>query len=113
MRFKSLLLVTLLMSPIIYADSSTELADKRVSAEQGDAQAQFELGQLYARGQGVIQNHRKALDWYLKAADQGLAEAQYNLGIVYGSGNGVEQDYQAALAWYQKAAEQGLDEAHF
>jgi TPR repeat protein len=62
---------------------------------------------MYAKGQGVAQNHSAAMSWYRKAADQGYATAQYNLGTMYDRGNGVPQDYAAAVSWYRKAAEQG------
>src|SRR5690606_10451302 len=44
----------------------------------GDSVAQYNLGSLYYRGQGVPQNHVEAARWYRRAADQGLAEAQYD-----------------------------------
>jgi hypothetical protein len=48
----------------------------RKAAEQGDAQAQCELGVLYENGQGVPIDHRKAAEWFGKAATQGHAEAK-------------------------------------
>ena len=69
----------------------------QAAADQGDAKAQFNLGQMYANGQGVAQDFKAALAWYCKAAEQGDAEAQYNLGIMYSDGRGVAQDFKAAL----------------
>ena len=48
----------------------------RKAAEQGDAEAQCELGVLYENGQGVPKDHRKAAEWFRKAATQGHAEAK-------------------------------------
>ena len=48
----------------------------RKAAEQGDAQAQCELGVLYENGQGVPKNHGKAAKWFGKAAAQGHEEAK-------------------------------------
>ena len=48
----------------------------RHAAEQGDADAQFNLGKMYAEGQGVPQADTEALKWYRRAADQGNADAQ-------------------------------------
>ena len=48
----------------------------RKAAEQGDAEAQCELGVLYENGQGVPKDHRKAAEWFRKAAAQGHAEAK-------------------------------------
>ncbi len=60
-------------------------------AEQGDADAQYNLGFMYGNGKGVPQDYREAVKWYRKAAEQGLAKAQSNLGFMYGNGKGVPQ----------------------
>ena len=80
-------------------------------AEQGEPQAQHNLGVMYALGTGVPQDYALALLWYRKAADQGYADAQTRLGILYNYGEGVTQDYVQAAAWYRKAAEQGNPQA--
>jgi len=85
--------------------------ETKVKADQGDAAAQYYLGNMYANGQGVAKDDSEAVKWYRKAADQGLAEAQYNLGVAYGNGQGVVRDAAEAVKWYRKAAEQGLHEA--
>ena len=54
----------------------------RAPAEQGDAEAQFNLGVMYANGRGVPQDDSEAVRWYRLAADQGHAGAQFNLGAV-------------------------------
>ena len=79
----------------------------RRSAEQGYADAQFNLGLAYYRGEGVSQDYTQAVSWYRKAAEQGVAAAQYNLGVCYYKGEGVSQDYVQAVSWWCKAAEQG------
>ena len=52
-------------------------------------------------------NHKKAIEWYEKAAEQGDAEAQYNLGNMYYHGHGVDVNHKKAVEWFKKAAEQG------
>jgi len=79
----------------------------RKAAEQGDANAQCNLGGMYKNGRGVKQDHAEAVRWYLKAAEQGQAGAQCNLGGMYENGQGVRQDHAEAVRWYLKAAEQG------
>ena len=69
--------------------------------------AQFNLGFMYANGQGVQQDYAEAVKWYRRAADQGDADAQFNLGIVYEKGQGVQQNYAEAAKWYRRAADQG------
>ena len=79
----------------------------RIAAEQGNVDAQINMGNAYSRGQGVEQDDAKAMAWYLKAAEQGAPRAQWFLGNRYRSGQSVEQDLGKALEWYGKAAEQG------
>jgi len=88
-------------------DYATALKEWQPLAEQGEADAQVNLGLLYDFGKGVPQDYGQARDWYLKAADQGFADAQFNLGLLYDFGKGVPQDYGQARDWYLKAAEQG------
>ena len=85
----------------------------RPLADQGNAEAQNDLGSMYQLGHGVPQNDAQAIAWYRKAADQGEAEAQTNLGWMYQLGHGVPQNYTQAIAWYRKAADQGEAEAQF
>jgi TPR repeat protein len=82
-------------------------AEIRTKAEQGDSAAQFNLGVMYAKGQGVGQDYMEAAKWYRKAAEQGYAPAQCKLGTMYFQGHGVTQDYAEAVRWFHKAAEEG------
>ena len=77
------------------------------AAEQGNAEAQCKLGDMYYEGKEVEQDYIKSRYWYKKTAEQGNADAQNNLGFLYQHGLGVEQNYQEAIKWYEKAAEQG------
>ena len=77
------------------------------AAEQGHADAQFELGNIYYFGIWLTQDYTEAVRWYRAAAERGLAEAQYNLGVMYSNGYGVIRDYSMAERWYRAAAEQG------
>ncbi len=52
-------------------DYATALRVLRPLAEQGEAQAQNNLGAMYAKGQGVPQDYAAAIVWYRKAAEQG------------------------------------------
>ena len=76
----------------------------RKAAEQGFANAQYDLGVTYYNGQGVPQDYAEAVKWYRKAAAQGKADAQYNLGLMYHNGQGVPQDYVHAHMWFNLAA---------
>jgi TPR repeat protein len=85
----------------------TEAEYYEAKATQGDAVAQFSLGWLYARGQGVPQDYAQARQWYEKAAAQGDTSAQKYLASLYAHGQGVPQDYVMATFWPRRAADQG------
>ena len=94
-------------------DFVTALREWTPLAEQGDADAQYKLGVMYASGRGVPQDDAQAVAWYRRAAEQEHARAQYNLGVMYDDGRGVPQDDAQAVAWYRRAAEQDVAEAQF
>ena len=83
------------------------LDELRALAEQGDADAQFNLGVRYAAGRGVPLDWAEAVRWYRLAAEQGFANAQFVLGIMYANGEGVRQDDAGAVRWFRRAADQG------
>ncbi|MDA9348105.1 sel1 repeat family protein, partial [Porticoccaceae bacterium] len=85
--------------------AATEFDEMKALADQGDADAQVNLGVMYDVGDGV--------QWYRKAADQGYARAQFKLGVMYAVGEGVPENDAEAVKWYRKAAEQGLAESQF
>lgn len=82
-------------------------------AENGDRDAQFNLGNIYKNGQGIQQDCKKAFFWYKKAAAKLYAPAQYALGKLYSSGCGVPQNPYIATEWFRKAAYNGIPEAQF
>ena len=88
-------------------DYATALREWKPLAEQGNARAQHNLGQMYRRGDGVPQDDKTAVKWYRLAAEQGLARAQYNLGQMYAFGTGVLKDYVYAHMWGNIAATNG------
>lgn len=80
-------------------------------AQQGDAEAQYNLAVLYQDGLSVAPSAEQAFYWYEKAAWQGLADAQFMMGLLYSQAQGVQQDYAQAFFWYQQAAQQNHMEA--
>jgi hypothetical protein len=81
------------------------------AANQGNADAQNSLGDMYYYGEGVVQNYAQAVKWLQKAANQGNADAQNSLGDMYYYGEGVAKNYAQAVKWLQKAANQGNADA--
>ena len=62
-------------------DYATTLREWKPSAEQGLANAQFNLGHVYRRGHGVPQDNKTVVKWYRLAAKQGNVHAQHSLGL--------------------------------
>jgi hypothetical protein len=74
------------------------------SAQQGDAEAQFELGKNYETGRiGLPKDIVLAEHWYRISAEQGDPYAEASLGLLYQFGKGVKPDLVQALMWYEIA----------
>lgn len=91
----------------LHGEFSRTAKELRYLAEHGDVRAQYDLGVLYDKGEGVPQDNHEAMSWYHRAAEQGEARAQYNLGLMYANGQGVPQDYAEGYYWISLAAAQG------
>ena len=81
--------------------------DLKKLGQQGDADAQYQLGILYHDGDTVPRNDEQAVQWFRRAAEQGYVRAQSTLGAYYWAGRGVPQDYTKAYFWSQLALAQG------
>ena len=88
-------------------DFKAALAEWTPLAEDGDAKAQYNIGWMHWRGDGVEQSDQAAAGWFLRAARQGLKEAQSQIGYMLANGLGAETDLRAAIRWTQAAADQG------
>lgn len=69
-------------------------------AEQGLLNAQFNLGQIYYFGDGVVQDYPLAMQWFKRAAEQGDKAAQAYVGSMYLRGDGVPADATEAHRWF-------------
>ena len=76
-------------------------------ALNGNADAQYNLGIMYASGLGVIQDYNEAVKWFRLSSSQGNAQAQKIYGLMYASGRGVTQDYVRAHMWLNISASSG------
>lgn len=82
-------------------DFAAAVAEWRPLADQGDADAQYNLGQAYKMGRGVPQDLDIAESWYEKAAQQGHAPAAANLGLILFQ----KGERQKAIPWLKMAAD--------
>jgi uncharacterized protein len=100
----------LLDASIAYQRGDYETARRllRPLAEQGDAFAQYKLGEMYATGKGVRQDYTAAAKLYRLAAEQGDPDGQELLGLLYDVGAGVPRDYVQAHMWLNLAASRYL-----
>ncbi|HEY2620004.1 MAG TPA: caspase family protein [Acetobacteraceae bacterium] len=88
-------------APVQATDAQQSL---RELAEQGQPQAQIDLGLLYAKGLGVAKDYPTAMQWFQRAAGQGAPRALFLVGLMYERGFGVPRNYDTALDWYRRAA---------
>jgi TPR repeat protein len=82
----------------------------RLAAAQGNHEACFELGRLYARGIGVSKDPGEAVRWYQLAAaspSPSMVLPQFHLGCMHASGDGVAVNKEEAVRWFLTAAERG------
>ena len=91
-------------------DKAEGLRLTRVAAEQGNAAAQFTLGQFYSNGDGVEQNYKQAFKWFDRSAEQGDDAAEEALAGAYFFARGVPQDYLEAHKWANLAVSNAADE---
>ena len=103
-------LLALGLNQAVWVDDASDFRETLQLAEQGDAEAQNNLGAMYYTGQGVRQDYAEAARWYRKAAEQGDVQAQYNLGLMYYNGQGVRQDLHLSKEWFGKACDGGFQE---
>ena len=73
-------------------------------AEERSCITQFELGELFHKGEQRSRDYAEAFRWYKNAAIKGSRPAQNRLGAMYARGQGVNQDYAKAYAWCKVAA---------
>ena len=73
-------------------------------AEENDGFAMRHLGNLYNGGRGVVQDHKKAIEWYEKASIALDTYAMCSLGYIYYYGRGDKQDYLKAYKYFSEAA---------
>lgn len=85
-------------------DYETAMAECMPLAEEGNVEAMFCVGRMYANGFGVPMDDAQALKWYGLAAGEGHPEALYNLALMHANGWGVAMNDVPAAGFYRLAA---------
>ncbi len=88
-------------------DYAKALETYMTAAEQGDADAQAQIGRIYMDGLGVEQDAEKAMDWNMRAAEQGNAQGQEQIGKMYYLGIGMTKSTEEASRWFERARDSG------
>ena len=88
------------------------LDELRQNADNGDTEAQLDLGYMYLYGvNGVKVDYAQALHFYQMAAEKKSAVALNNLGSLYFNGLGTKVDYKKAMNYFEEAARLGSNDA--
>ncbi|KAF1020949.1 MAG: Secretory immunoglobulin A-binding protein EsiB [Acinetobacter bereziniae] len=122
---KRLMLHLVVFTNIVVTSSTVSAETKKVNLSAGlnyvlsqvvtkgdNNQSNHNMGMLYYLGKkGVSVDHKKAAEWFSKAAVNGFAPSQYALAVMYLNGDGVPQDAEKGVTLLQSAARQGQPEA--
>jgi TPR repeat protein len=82
------------------------------SAKAGSALAEFKLGVMNEKGDGVSVDTARAMDWYRAGANHGNVQAMHNLAVLHTSQSGAP-DYESAAKWFESAANFGLKDSQY
>lgn len=88
-------------------DFEAAAAEFRQLGRTGNAEAQYRLGLMHERGEGVAANDTTAWSWFKRAADGNHVAAQMRVAESYDNGRGVPMSRAEAYKWYKRAAESG------
>jgi len=89
------------------ADDSVVIEWYLPSAEEGDTEAQYNLGFMYETGWGVLVNESEAVRWYREAAEMHHDVAQLRLGMMLIVGVGEAKSINNGLILLRRSAENG------
>ncbi len=80
-------------------------------ARLGHPDAQYNLGWLYANGNGLNVDVKSAVYWWQQAANNGYLDAQFAIGLAYTTGEGIKSDLDQAFKWFLLAAKSGHEDS--
>ncbi|ORE90166.1 peptidoglycan-binding protein [Aurantimonas sp. 22II-16-19i] len=85
----------------------------QLAADRDFAPAEYSLGTLYEKGNGVERDLARARDAYLAAADGGNVRAMHNLAVLYATGIDGKSAPAEAAKWFEKAASYGMPDSQY
>jgi TPR repeat protein len=85
----------------------------KMEARNGNAQAEYYLGNCYSHGVLVAKDPAEGEMWHRLAGEHGNARAQFVVGLNYLSQEPPRNDLSEGIRWYLKAARQGYGPAQF
>ena len=93
--------------------AGVDLEQLKKAAEEGDVDAQIQLGRIYCEGAEVDRKDRsKAESWFRKAAEQGSRDAEFDLAVMLADDR-YGESFRTAETIFRKYAEQGDADAQF
>jgi len=102
--------LTLSFSQLSIAASSPSTSElKNLAVTKQDIDAQYLLGYRYEMGKTVNRSHKKAINWYKKAANKNHLDAQYRIGVLYYK----QKKYTKARYWLAKRAKGGHADSQY
>ena len=100
------------MTAMRHGDFAEAYCILRPHADNGDADAQYNIGWMYLNGYGLAINDSLAMEWWQRASAQGHIDANFSIAMLYSLGEGqVRKDMDKALDYYLLAAEAGHEDA--
>ena len=97
----------------INGDFKTARIEFELLVDKGDADAQYNLGVMHLKGEGVLQNDKTAITLMTLAAEQDFVAAQYSLGSLYQAEGFALHNPKLAANWFRKAADNGDIESQY
>ncbi len=79
--------------------AGTDIKELKKLAAAGNADAEYALGKRYAMADGMKQDYREAMNWFLASAEQGNVKAQAKVAAFFLAGRGRPQDYSKTYYW--------------
>jgi uncharacterized protein len=83
-------------------DTTSAVSIWKKWAQQGNADAAYNLALIHQHADGVRYDPVDAARWYQQAAEQGDKVSQIQLGLMYQNGEGMPADQAKAHEWFTK-----------